>query len=215
MIQIIQGNSLDLLDTHTFNIKPKLIILSPPDLAETSYTLEQYKIFINEIYNKALNILDKDGVIISITTDRKLEGEVYCKHMDIIDSLRGKTKLFNYKIWAKSLGVNLYILNYSHILCFRRPKAKSTNNKEKEWYKDVLLYERDKIAGYPSKDSFPTQLIELIIKNFTNEGDLVLDPFIGSGKTAYVCRQLNRNCIGFELEQKHVELINSLMCAEG
>ena len=42
----------------------------------------------------------------------------------------------------------------------------------------------------------------------TNEGDTVLDPFMGSGTTAVACKQLQRNFIGFELSQKYVDIAN-------
>ena len=44
------------------------------------------------------------------------------------------------------------------------------------------------------------------IKTFTNEGDLILDCFMGAGTTAIVCKYLNRNFIGFEIEEKYIEL---------
>jgi len=42
----------------------------------------------------------------------------------------------------------------------------------------------------------------------TNEGDTVLDPFMGSGTTAVACKQLQRNFIGFEISQKYVDIAN-------
>jgi DNA modification methylase len=201
--EIYLGDSLYLIDD--LDLSPKLIIMSPPDVVSTNYSLDEYKKFLFGIYNKCFDKLDEHGVLISITTDRRIDGEIYTKHIDIINSLKDKAKLFNYKIWAKSLSVNLYILNYCHILCFRK-SDKITNNKLKEFYPDVLLIERDIVKGYSTKDSFPTKLIEILVKNFTNEGDLVLDPFMGSGKTAVVAKKNKRNYIGFEIDEENVKI---------
>ncbi len=55
----------------------------------------------------------------------------------------------------------------------------------------------------PERENHPTQkpegLIERIILASSDENDFVLDPFLGSGTTARVCQQLNRNCVGIEL----------------
>jgi DNA modification methylase len=40
----------------------------------------------------------------------------------------------------------------------------------------------------------------------TNEGDLVLDPFMGTGTTGLVSKELNRNYIGFELQKEYIDL---------
>lgn len=58
----------------------------------------------------------------------------------------------------------------------------------------------------------PVELIEYLIKTYSNEGDLVLDNCIGSGTTAIACIKQKRNFIGFELDEgyfkKAVERIN-------
>jgi DNA modification methylase len=54
----------------------------------------------------------------------------------------------------------------------------------------------------------PIKLIERIIKASSNEGDLILDPFIGTGTTALVCKNLKRNFIGFEVDPKLVKVCN-------
>ena len=51
--------------------------------------------------------------------------------------------------------------------------------------------------------AFPDALPEWIIKLFTNTGDLVLDPFIGSGTTAIAAIKLNRHYIGIEKQRKY------------
>ena len=54
---------------------------------------------------------------------------------------------------------------------------------------------------------FPTKLPELCIKAGTKEGDVVLDPFMGSGTTAYVAQKLSRKWIGIELNPEYVKII--------
>ncbi len=61
-----------------------------------------------------------------------------------------------------------------------------------------------------NRQAHPTQkpegLIERIVLASSNEGGAVLDPFSGSGTTLRVCQQLNRNCIGIELNPDYVYL---------
>lgn len=52
----------------------------------------------------------------------------------------------------------------------------------------------------------PKTFIMELLKMFTKEGDLILDPFIGSGATGVACKLINRNFIGFEIEKKYCQL---------
>lgn len=54
--------------------------------------------------------------------------------------------------------------------------------------------------------AFPTTLPMWFIKLFTVEGDIVLDPFMGSGTTALACKELNRKYIGIEIKKEYCEL---------
>lgn len=53
---------------------------------------------------------------------------------------------------------------------------------------------------------FPSALIERIILACSNDGDLILDPFMGSGTTAVVASRLGRRVIGFELSREYVQI---------
>jgi site-specific DNA-methyltransferase (adenine-specific) len=64
---------------------------------------------------------------------------------------------------------------------------------------------KDKIA-YEHPAIFPETLAEDHIKTWTNPGDLVLDPFSGSGTTAKMCLKTNRNFIGFEMNEEFYKL---------
>ena len=55
---------------------------------------------------------------------------------------------------------------------------------------------------------FPERLVRDHIISWSNEGDLVLDPFMGSGTTAKVARSFNRKFIGFEISKEYCELAN-------
>lgn len=54
----------------------------------------------------------------------------------------------------------------------------------------------------------PKTFIKEILMMFSKEGDIVLDPFIGSGSAAVACKQLKRNFIGFEVDKSYCELAN-------
>ena len=52
----------------------------------------------------------------------------------------------------------------------------------------------------------PVELMEYLIKTYTNEGDTVLDFTMGSGTTGLAAKNLNRNFIGIELEPKYFDI---------
>jgi DNA modification methylase len=85
----------------------------------------------------------------------------------------------------------------------------------KEWLKCQLgvwrfFYEardvRDKNL-HPA--TFPISLAKKVIELFTHEGELVLDPFVGSGTTLLAARDANRNALGFDLQQNYIDLCES------
>lgn len=58
---------------------------------------------------------------------------------------------------------------------------------------------------------FPIEMAQRVITQFTHKGELVLDPFVGSGTTLLAAQDLERNAVGFDLKQEYVELANSRM----
>ena len=53
---------------------------------------------------------------------------------------------------------------------------------------------------------FPEALVEYFMKGASKQGDVVLDPFMGSGTTGVVAKKLNRNYIGFDMQQEYVDV---------
>ena len=61
-------------------------------------------------------------------------------------------------------------------------------------------------SGVEHSARYPEELSDNCVKNFTKEGDLVLDPFIGSGTTGISALKLKRNFIGFEINKKYCDI---------
>jgi DNA modification methylase len=55
--------------------------------------------------------------------------------------------------------------------------------------------------------TFPEKLVEFFVKSFSNEGDLIVDCFAGSGTTGLVCIDTNRNYLLIDKEQSNIDLI--------
>jgi site-specific DNA-methyltransferase (adenine-specific) len=72
------------------------------------------------------------------------------------------------------------------------------------WGFSHVHYCNENRQGHPTQK--PEGLMERMVLASSKEGDIVLDPFSGSGTTLRVCQQLNRNCIGFELNPEYVQL---------
>jgi modification methylase len=64
----------------------------------------------------------------------------------------------------------------------------------------------DGIKSHPTQK--PLKLIQQVVLTSSKKGDLILDPFLGSGTTAVVAKALDRNWIGIEKEEKYVNLAN-------
>ncbi|MBP7196093.1 MAG: DNA adenine methylase [Anaerolineaceae bacterium] len=85
----------------------------------------------------------------------------------------------------------------------------------KEWIKNQLgvwqfTYEKRDIRDksvHPA--TFPVSLAKRVISLFSHEGELVLDPFTGSGTVLLAAQDLNRNALGFDLQEKYIELCKS------
>lgn len=88
----------------------------------------------------------------------------------------------------------------------RRKESALTNEEFKSYGMQIwdVRPERAKSIGHPAP--FPIEIPERIIKLSTFKGDVVLDPFMGSGTTALACMKTGRNWIGFEREQKYIDI---------
>ena len=136
-------------------------------------------------------------------------------------------KIVNIVVWHKSDPPPLIYKNkmkFSYELIIWASKGFSHTYNYKEMYEinneelqDVwtipAVQMKEKIYGYHPTQK-PEALLERIIKATSNPGDIVLDPFSGSGTTCYVAKKLNRKFIGIEKDKAFynisIKRINSI-----
>ena len=80
-------------------------------------------------------------------------------------------------------------------------------------WNDVGIVQANSIENTGYSTQKPKALIERIIKASSNEGDVVTDYYLGSGTTAVVCKELNRNFIGCDINPKAIEITNARLDA--
>ena len=131
----------------------------------------------------------------------------------------------NHIIWKYQFGVvtkRKFITSHYHCLyvCKNDEKRKffpysryrkeekdenggSLNYKDRE---DVWIIQREYWTGnLKTPTKLPAELIKKILQYSSEEGDVVLDPFLGSGQVAVVCKMMKRQYIGFEIVKEYYE----------
>jgi site-specific DNA-methyltransferase (adenine-specific) len=123
---------------------------------------------------------------------------------DILDGLdaAGLTTI-NHLIWKYQFGVftkNKYVTSHYHVLFVVKDPKRYTFNKIDHYPEDVWVINREYWKGKkktPTK--LPVALVKKIMAYSSNPGDLVFDPFLGSGTVAVVAQQEGRHFLGFEV----------------
>ena len=91
-------------------------------------------------------------------------------------------------------------------------KNRTFNFLEQSEMSNVYHYNpRKKVSKHPTEK--PTELIERMIRVSSNPGDLVVDPFLGSGTTAVAAKKLGRKYLGFELHTPYLKMIRDRLKA--
>lgn len=104
--------------------------------------------------------------------------------------------------------------NYEAIKNFNPHKTKDGKSKQLRDFIDFTemptVQGKERIKGENGRAAHPTQkpekLIELIILASSDEGDIILDPFFGTGTTGVVASRLNRKWIGIEINEKYFKI---------
>lgn len=96
--------------------------------------------------------------------------------------------------------------NYGDFDSHTNPSANRAGDTQKH-PRSILTFSRPHPPIHPTQK--PVELLEWLIKSYTNENDIVLDNCMGSGSTAIASINTNRSYIGIEMDEEYIELANS------
>lgn len=124
--------------------------------------------------------------------------------------VEGKKCNFNLITWHKTNPIpacgNKYLTDTEYCLFFREKGVKIYGEfSTKFTYYVTPLNQKDKkLYNHPTIK--PLYIIQNLVVNSSLEGDIVLDPFLGSGTTAVACVNTGRHYIGFELDPQYYDI---------
>jgi len=107
-------------------------------------------------------------------------------------------------IWAKKCKDVHHTFNYSLMKKWDDKISPSGNQMRNVWYIPLTSLQEKKYGKHPTQK--PLELLRRIILSNSNEEDLILDPFVGSGTTGVIAKRFNRKFIGVEIEKDFCDL---------
>lgn len=208
----------------------KLIVTDPPynlsknyGISQDNLDFEDYLNFSRKWINEAVRVLTDDGSIYIFM------GMRYISYIFIILEQEFKLNFNSWITWFYTQGIGKtrgFSPRHDDILFFTKDKKNFTFNLDsvrvpQKFYRSVnnmrganpgnvwefshTHYCNKNRKNHPTQK--PEALFERIILVSSNENDLILDPFAGSGTSLRVCQQINRKCIGIEINPDYVEMI--------
>ncbi len=186
----------------------------------------EYRQLIHDVISETKRVLKEDGQI-WFNIKNRYQNESMTPPFWILEYFQDMY-LKNIIIWNFDWGGSTnkrFCSRYEYVFFFTKKKKEYTFNLEDvkipalnyrpDRYKSQLKNPTDVwrislVSGNSNERTehpaqFPEELIERIIKTGSNEGEIILDPFMGSGTTAVVAKKLGRKFVGYETE---IEFVN-------
>lgn len=180
------------------------------DNFDDNLPMDDYFEFNKKVLNECLRVSDLVFYNIQILTGNKpalfkIMGEFHDKIKELI-------------VWDKvnaqpAIGKNVLNSQFELILVLQNSKPESRAFDSAQFDRGTLpnLWEikRGKKVSKNHGAVFPEELVEKIVGNFTKEGDVVFDPFLGTGTTGVVSTRMGRKFVGIEMSESYFDLAKS------
>lgn len=156
--------------------------------------------YLYQILDKELNFFFKNWIVWHYTQGIGKTKGFSPRHDDILVFTKGKDSTFN----LDSIRIPQKF--------YRSRNNMRGANPGDVWTFSHVHYCNSNRTNHPTQK--PEGLIQRLCLAFSNEGDVVLDPFSGSGTTLRVCQHTNRRGIGIEISEEYVEMTRARLTEE-
>lgn len=179
------------------DLKSKWINKSNVDFIRSGSLFKHNKIKFSDWMPEVFRVLKNQTHAYFMVNDRNLNELM-------TEAIKAGFKLQNVLVWKKNNATpnKYYMKNCEFIVMCRKGKAKNIVNMGT---KNVL--EVNNIIGsktHPTEK--PVDLFEILIRNSSKQGDVVFEPFLGTGSTLVAAQNLGRNGIGVEVDEQYFEI---------
>lgn len=190
---------------------------------------DQYRSMLKNVIGETKRVLKDDGQIWFNIKNRYDDKQIIPPFwvMDLFEGMYLKNLIIWNFDWGGSTN-RRFAPRYEYVFFYTKHKDNYTFNLDEvkipslnfrpDRYKTQLknpsdvwrmaLVSGNEIERTDHPAQYPEELIERIILSGTKEGDVVLDPFMGSGTTAVVARKLHRHFVGYEIVKEYIEMAN-------
>lgn len=156
----------------------------------------------------------------------KSQGHCYimCNHrnlkhfLDVIYDFKssdgGKFTFIKSLIWDKGNKIcgTAYMSQFEYILFLRKGRFKPINYCGTSELISIPNIKHKKPNGQNYHDTEkPVELFKTLIKNSSNKGDIVLDPFCGIAPSAIACKELNRKFVGIDIDSNYINIAKEFL----
>lgn len=209
-----------------------LVVTSPPYDG-----LRDYESFVDrELFKELYRTMMEGGVLCWNVFDEKINGSYSGSSMkQAIDLMNEGFNLHQYLIYEKNSvafpqkkGGKLYTNIFEFVFVFSKGEPKTVNlicDKKNKWGGRTSYDGKVNVKEYGVRNSIwkyatsqndktnhpavmPEKLAADLITSYSNEGDIIYDPYLGSGTTAKMAYLLNRCWFGSEISKEYVEMAN-------
>lgn len=158
-------------------------------------------IHIRDWISEAYRVLKDDTHFYVMTNNTNLLSFLDCIRVSSFDFVKCL-------IWEKTnkIAGRFYMDCFEYIIMCRKGKQRCINEPSTPSLLKVPLkkYKVNGVIQHPTEK--PIKLMEILIRNSSNKGDLVCDPFVGIGTTALASKKLRRNFIGCDIDMNYYKI---------
>lgn len=183
-----------------------LVLTDPPygvgkDFANDDLNDEKLENFLRQVSNELKRVTKYHLLLDS----PKNKIDLFCRAFDgwsfeYLIVLHETNGMRNGKVGYNNCGILLWFSN----------EKRKVNRYKDVWSESITNTKKEFSHPSPKNPKHYKRALDM----FSNEGDTILDPFLGSGTTAVACKQLKRNFIGIELSQKYCDIAQQRLDAQ-